>query len=796
MQPESRQTQSPQPAVDFEPAIVDAIVSRHGSDRKAVIPILQAIQRQYRYLPQQALQHVCDITEITPADIAGVATFYSQFRHHPVGQHIISVCHGTACHVKKAQTVSDFLHRELNIGVDADTDAAKMFTVEKVACLGCCSLAPVMQIDGITYGHLDTPEIIRGALRDFLLQSQQLAGKANAKAAVLPAEAQGEIRICTDSCCQAAGAQEVYAALQQTVAELEIQAMVKNVSCVLMCNQIPLIEVCAPGQPPALYARVRPADVTAIIRRHFKPRSITKKLKLALSHGIDQLLTDSAWQPVTRYYVDYRDQPLAEFFGPQKHIALENYGQSQPLDLDEYIENRGFEAFRQCLARAPADVIATVRQSGLRGRGGAGFATGLKWEIVRKAQGEVKYIICNGDEGDPGAFMDRMLLETFPYRVLEGIAIAAYAVGAAHGYIYIRAEYPLALKVIREALQRCTARGYFGDNIFGSGYNLKLQVMEAAGAFVCGEETALIASIEGRRGIPRLRPPYPAQSGLWGMPTCVNNVETYAVVPWLMRHGADKFSAIGTQSSSGTKVFALAGKIERGGLIEVPMGTTIRQIVEQIGGGIPNGRKFKAVQIGGPSGGCIPAQLADTPIDYCELQAHGAIMGSGGLVVLDDADCMVDVARYFLEFTQDQSCGKCTFCRIGTRRMLEIMNRFCSGEGRLPDIAELERLGQWITKGSLCALGQTAPNPVLTTLRFFRDEYVAHVDGRCPAGKCVNLIKYVITDQCIGCTRCAQQCPPEAIEMRPYKKHAIDSAKCTRCDACRSVCPVAAIRIE
>jgi NADH-quinone oxidoreductase subunit F len=443
----------------------------------------------------------------------------------------------------------------------------------------------------------------------------------------------------------------------------------------------------------------------------------------------------------------------------------------------------------------PEDIIKTIEASGLRGRGGAGFPTGQKWRLVRQQPEPVKYVICNGDEGDPGAFMDRMILESFPYRVIEGLAIAALAVGAHEAIFYVRHEYPHALRRLRAALTKCERRGWLGERLLGCDYPLRISIKEGAGAFVCGEETALIASVEGRRGMPRLRPPFPAQAGLWGKPTLINNVETLALVPWIIRHGAEAFASLGTGTSKGTKVFSLAGKVRRAGLIEIPMGTTLRQIVEDIGGGVGPGRRFKAVQIGGPSGGCVPARLADTPVDYESLRAIGAIMGSGGMVVLDDTACMVDIARYFLQFTQNQSCGKCTFCRIGTKRMLELLNRLCNGTAERKHLEELERLAPQVAEGSLCGLGKTAPNPVLTTLRYFRDEYEAHLQGRCPAGKCTALIKYRVRDNCTGCTICAQHCPVDAIPMTPYARHAIDLEKCTRCDSCRQVCPYGAIEV-
>jgi NADH-quinone oxidoreductase subunit F len=415
---------------------------------------------------------------------------------------------------------------------------------------------------------------------------------------------------------------------------------------------------------------------------------------------------------------------------------------------------------------------------------------------MRTSPAAPKYLVCNGDEGDPGAFMDRMILESYPYRVIEGMGIAAFAVGAEEGIFYIRAEYPLAVRRVREALNRAEEKGLVGENILGTGRRLHLRIMEGAGAFVCGEETALLASLEGRRGMPRLRPPYPAEQGLHGKPTLVNNVETYALIPWIIRNGPEAFAALGTRTSKGTKVFALAGKVARGGLIEVPMGVTMREIIDEIGGGIAGGKRLKAVQVGGPSGGCVPAELADTPVDYEALTAAGAIMGSGGLVVLDENDCMVDMARYFLEFTQDQSCGKCAPCRIGTRRMLDILNRLTAGEGRKGDLEELDHLAHYIKKASLCGLGKTAPNPVLSTLRYFRAEYEAHLEKRCPAGRCKALITYTINDKCIGCTLCAQHCPADAIPMTPYEKHVVDNAKCIRCGTCKQVCPSKAVEVK
>ena len=779
--------------VDVDLGRVDEIIARTGRGREALIPILQGIQEAYGYLPQAALRRVCELTESRPADVAGVSTFYTQFRHQPVGRHMISVCHGTACHVKGSQNVHNAIRRHLDLSDDEETDAGKLFTIQKVACLGCCTLAPAVQIDEVTYGHL-TQDKVPGMLADFLAL-QQRRGKSRKAVTQATAEGGGEIRIGLGSCCVSRGSGKLHTALTDALADLALPVRLKRVGCVGMCHQTPLLEIVTGQGQSFFYAQVEPEDAKAILLRHFRP-GLTRRVRAAVSAGLDRWLTDANSGAVTRYSIDVRDRPVADFLEKQKHIATEHCGQIDPTDLEEYRRRGGFESLRRCAEQmSPAQVIEQVRRSGLRGRGGAGYSTGLKWQQVRQA-GQEPYIICNGDEGDPGAFMDRMLLESYPYRIIEGMAIAAYAVGATQGYLYIRAEYPLAVRRVREALGRCEQAGLLGEKILGSSLCLQLKIMQGAGAFVCGEESALIASIEGQRGMPRLRPPYPAQEGLWGRPTLVNNVETYACVPWVMQHGADAFAALGTAQSSGTKVFALAGRVARGGLIEVAMGVTLREIVEEIGGGIAGGGRFKAVQVGGPSGGCVPARLADTPVDYEALTSAGAIMGSGGLVVLDDSDCMVDMARYFLEFTQNQSCGKCTFCRVGTRRMLDILERLCTGQGQGGDLDELEQLAHQVQRGSLCGLGRTAPNPVLSTLQYFREEYEAHLAGCCPAGRCVGLIRYTINEQCIGCTLCAQQCPVGAIEAKPYEQHEIDQEKCTRCGTCKAVCPAEAVEVH
>jgi NADH-quinone oxidoreductase subunit F len=776
--------------------IADQIIERIGHKPEAVIPILQAVQTHYGYLPEAVLEHVCRTTEITPAAISGVSSFYDMFRDKPVGKFLVRVCRGTACHVTGAERVEDALRRRLRIPAGDDTDPDQQFTIEPVACLGCCTLAPVVRVDKSTFGHI-RPEKVPGLIREFLDQ------EATDKMADHHTESPGqggnggvEIHVGLGSCCMAKGSDRLYRALHDSIQQTGANVVVKRVGCVGMCHRTPMIEVAAPGKQGAFYAGLKPSLARALVQRHFKPKSVVRRASRWWTWALDSLLLEENDENVTRFSMSQRDPEVKAFLGKQVHIATEHFGRLDPLDLNEYLIHGGFTALGRCLSDLdPDQIIETIDKSGLRGRGGAGFPSGPKWRMVRKQESAVKYVICNGDEGDPGAFMDRMILESFPFRVIEGLAIAAVAVGAHEGFLYIRHEYPLAVRRVQAALDACQQRGWLGDKLLGANYPLRLSIKEGAGAFVCGEETALISSIEGRRGMPRLRPPFPAESGLWERPTLINNVETLAMVPWIMRQGAEAFAKHGTLQSKGTKVFALAGKIRRGGLIEVPMGTTVREIVEDIGGGVAEGRRFKAVQIGGPSGGCVPARLADTPVDFESLREIGAIMGSGGLVVLDDTDCMVDIARYFLQFTQDQSCGKCTFCRIGTKRMLDILDRLCSGKGQRQHLDELERLAHQVSRGSLCGLGKTAPNPVLTTLRYFRDEYEAHLRGRCPSAKCVALIKYKVVGNCTGCTLCAQNCPVDAIPMTPYERHEINQDLCTKCDSCRQVCPTNAIEL-
>ncbi|MEI6278427.1 MAG: NAD(P)H-dependent oxidoreductase subunit E [Verrucomicrobiae bacterium] len=777
-------------------AFVDRLLERTGHRPEATIPILQGIQREYRHLPEPALRRVSEMTGIRLSDLIGVATFYHQFRLGEVGRHTMWVCHGTACHVKGSENIHEHILRQLQIPAGRDTSPDNEFTVERVACLGCCTLAPVVKVDHTTYGHL-AADTIGAMVEDFratrhkaITDVDTIAGHPNGGGA--------EIRVGLGSCCMAKGSDELFHTLRQTVKSFGVSVSVKRVGCVGMCHQTPIVEVRLPGGPTAFYAKVGPNEAEGIVRRHFRPASLRRRAVRWMDRTLEHFVTaDGGLDNPGAHTLDVAGNPVAAFRDRQVRIATEGLGEMDPLDLDEYLAMQGFAALGRVLGRSPEETIATITRSGLRGRGGAGFPTGVKWSRVRAAPSPdtLKYVIVNGDEGDPGAFMDGMVMESFPFRVIEGMLIAAYCVGAAEGCLYVRAEYPRSVARLRAAIRQMEERGFLGTGILGGKIPFKLRIFEGAGAFVCGEETALIESIEGRRGIPRIKPPYPADCGLWQRPTLINNVETFAMVPWIVRHGAEEFAALGTEKSKGTKVFALAGKIDRTGLIEVPMGITIRGIVEDIGGGVPGGKKFKAVQIGGPSGGCIPASLAHTTVDYEALAAAGAIMGSGGMIVLDEDDCMVDVARYFMSFLRDESCGQCTFCRIGTTRMYEILDKLCEGKGKPGDLDELRRLAGLTSQGSICGLGRTAPNPVLTTLRYFLDEYEAHIAGRCPAGRCKALIQYVVQNNCTGCTICAQHCPANAIPLTPYSRHRIDPDICTRCDVCRIACPVNAITI-
>ena len=590
------------------------------------------------------------------------------------------------------------------------------------------------------------------------------------------------VLVCGGTGCTSSGSQRIIGRLEKEIAAngLSEEVGVVKTGCFGLCALGPIMIVYPEG---TFYSMVREDDIPEIVSEHLLKGRVVTRLLYDETTKADKII------------------PLNEtnFYKKQHRVALRNCGVINPENIEEYIGTGGYEALGVVLTeKTPEDVIQILLDSGLRGRGGAGFPTGLKWKFAAQNEADQKYVCCNADEGDPGAFMDRSILEGDPHAVLEAMAIAGYAIGASQGYIYVRAEYPIAVKRLEIAIGQAREYGLLGENIFDSGFNFDIELRLGAGAFVCGEETALMTSIEGNRGEPRPRPPFPALKGLFQKPTILNNVETYANIPQIIVNGPEWFASMGTEKSKGTKVFALGGKINNTGLVEVPMGTTLREIVEEIGGGIPNDKKFKAAQTGGPSGGCIPAEHLDVPIDYDNLKEIGSMMGSGGLIVMDEDTCMVDIAKFFLEFTVDESCGKCTPCRIGTRRMLEILEKITKGQAEMEDLDKLEELCRHLQSASLCALGQTAPNPVLSTLRYFRDEYIAHiVDKKCPAGVCKDLLHYRIDpDKCRGCTLCARTCPADAIIGKVKEVHMINPEKCVKCGACMEKCRFGAIYKE
>ena len=589
------------------------------------------------------------------------------------------------------------------------------------------------------------------------------------------------VLICGGTGCTSSGSKAIQEAFAENIEKNGLSEEIKIVQtgCFGLCALGPVVIVYPDG---TFYSRVTPEDVAEIVEEHLLKGRI-----------VERLVYNDTGAEEAEGNVSLND---TVFYKTQNRVVLRNCGVIDPENIDEYIAFDGYKALGKCLTEMTREeVIDEIKKSGLRGRGGGGFPTGLKWQFAYNSQSEKKYVCCNADEGDPGAFMDRSILEGDPHAVIEAMAIAAYAIGADEGYVYIRAEYPIAVKRLQIAIDQAKEYGLLGKNIFGTDFCFDLEIRLGAGAFVCGEETALMTSIEGKRGEPRPRPPFPAVKGLWKQPTLLNNVETYANIAQIINNGADWFASMGTEKSKGTKVFALGGKIHNTGLVEIPMGTTLREIIEDIGGGIPNGKKFKAAQTGGPSGGCIPAELMDTPIDYDSLIAIGSMMGSGGLIVMDEDNCMVDIAKFFLEFTVDESCGKCTPCRVGTRRLLEMLTKITKGQATMEDIDKMEQLCYAIKESSLCGLGQTAPNPVLSTLRYFRNEYEAHVrDKVCPAGVCKSLLKYSIDpSKCKGCSLCARQCPADAITGEVRSPFTINQDKCVKCGACISTCKFGAI---
>ena len=736
-------------------SLMEGVLRQYQEDATSLIMILQQAQSIYGYLPQEVIYHVAQRTGNSPAKVMGVATFYSYFRLQPMGTYQIMLCDGTACHVNGSERIRTAITQELGIH-NGETTEDGMFTLNEVACLGCCSLAPVMMINGDTYGNL-TPEKTIKILRQL---RQREAGNGI------------RILVGQGSCGVSAGAARVAKVLAGHMTATD-SFTVETTGCIGMCYLEPIVDIYEGEQ--LLHRLVRVTETDAL--------------------GIVEAVRKKDFSKLEAMFISDED---ARFLKKQKRVALRNCGVVDPTSIDDYINHAGYQALDKALKMKPEEVIEEIKVSGLAGRGGAGFPTWFKWDAARKAEGEQKHLICNADEGDPGAFMDRAVIESDPHTLIEGMLIGAYAIGASDMYVYIRAEYPLAVERPSQAIEQARSRGLLWKNILGTDFSCDLNIKIGAGAFVCGEETALIESMEGKRGMPRLKPPFPAQSGYLNEPSNINNVETFANVAWIIQHGGTAFAAMGTENSKGTKVFALTGKVQRGGLVEVPMGNSLKDVIFDIAGGIKDGRAYKAVQMGGPSGGCIPAALMDTPIDYKALSATGAIMGSGGMVVMDDSTCMVNIARFFLDFTARESCGKCVPCRIGTTRMMEILNRICEGEGQEGDIELLEELCVSIKDGALCGLGQTAPNPVLTTIRYFREEYEAHIrDKKCPAHECSALLTISIDPaKCTGCTVCARKCPVECISGTRKEPHVIDQSACIKCKQCVSSCKFGAIVVD
>lgn len=796
------------------------IIAKHGFKVSNLVSILQEVQDEYRFLPEEVMTYIATCLGIPPAVVFGVATFYTQFSMSPKGKYVIKVCDGTACHVRGSDNVWFAIREAAGLREGETTTSDLKFTVEKVACLGMCGLSPAVMVnDQEVYAQMTAEQgrrLIERLLEEAETERVAEAGPAPVEEVRLPAFTiktrqdldryrdvfQGLIKgqrrrilVCAETACVASGSLRVYEELRRLVEEKGLLAEVVltregepkrplpadgigvvKAGCHGLCQAGPLVKI-EPGN--IIYTKVTPEDARDIIDAMEKEELVHRLLYKDEETG--------------RICYGEADNP---FYKGQRKVVLGTCGLIDSESLEEYIGFGGYQALAKALFEmSPDQVIGEVADSGLRGRGGAGFPTGTKWRFARQAPGDEKYVVCNGDEGDPGAFMDRCVLEGDPHRVLEGMMIAGYAVGAREGYIYVRAEYPLAVKRVKTAIAQLEACGLLGDNILGSDFSFRVIVREGAGAFVCGEETALLASIEGKRGMPRPRPPFPAQSGLFGKPTVINNVETYANVPAIILNGADSYRQVGTEKSKGTKTFSLAGQIRRTGLIEVPFGSTLRDIVFNIGGGIRGGKQFKAVQIGGPSGGCLTSEHLDIPLDYDSLQAVGAIVGSGGLVVMDEGTCMVEVAKFFMTFIQNESCGKCIPCREGTKRMLDILTRITEGRGSMEDIDLLFEIAMTVKNASLCGLGRTAPNPVLTTLRYFRNEYEAHVlDKKCPAGVCKALRPYyVIEEKCNGCGACRRVCPSGAITGEKKKPHFIDPSLCTRCGTCFDRCKFDAI---
>ncbi len=770
---------------------VRELVERHGADRSRLNSILHEVQREYDYLPEQALRDIAQLMGIPITDIYGVATFYTSFSMTPKGRHIVTVCMGTACHVRNSSGLLEEVCRHLGVE-PGGTTPDMLFTVESVNCLGACSMGPIMVVDGKYYGEMNASKVARVLKRyregeaEAAEETRKLSSPADleefrARAAAERYPGTTSVSLCSGPGCLAVGSQEVLDALRLEVekAGLDERIIVRRTGCHGFCERGPVVVVKPDG---IFYQKVSPKDAAEIVSETLEKGNI-----------IDRLLYRD---PETgRGIALEQDVP---FYARQCRDVLGANSEIDPHSIEDYIALGGYGAMAKALFEMdPEEITSEVERAGLRGRGGGGFPAASKWRACSRARSVdgVKYVLCNADEGDPGAFMDRCLLEGNPHSVLEGMVIGAKAIGANQGYVYVRNEYPLAVESVTRAIRQAEEMGLLGDDILGSGFSFNVGVSRGGGAFVCGESTALMASIEGRVGEPREKYIHTAVRGLYLRPTNLNNVETWANVPLIIGRGAEEYASVGTAGSKGTKIFSLVGKIRNTGLVEVPMGITLREIIFDIGGGVPGGKKLKAVQTGGPSGGCIPESLLDIPVDFDELYDVGSMMGSGGMIVMDEDTCMVDVARYFLDFLGDESCGKCTPCREGIKHMTAIITDITEGRGTMQQLDLLQELAEVVRDTSLCGLGQTAPTPVLSTIRYFAEEYREHIEeGRCRAGVCRALVTYSIdAEACNGCGRCARACPSGAVYGEKKEPHAIDPAKCDRCGICLEVCEFDAV---
>ncbi len=772
---------------------IEDVVKKNASDRSRLTAILHEIQRKYNYLPEQALRHVAEIMDIPLPDIYGVATFYTSFSIEPKGKHIVTVCMGTACHVRRSTSVLEEICRYLEVN-PGETTKDMLFTVETVNCLGACAMGPIMVVDGTYYGEVNPANVVpilkkhlRAEKTTDMKKPQKISSPEElhsyrnyAIQTRYPENGRG-IDVCCGPGCLALGSEKVARAIEAALllCGLSEKVILRRTGCRGFCEKGPLVVVKPDG---IFYNHVSPEHALTIVE------------KSVVSHElVEELLYED--QASSKKYIYENEIP---FFQKQKIVVLSKNLLIDPYYIEDYIAQGGYSALVKALFEMePEQIIDEIDHAGLRGRGGGGFPAARKWRACRKARSidGIKYVICNADEGDPGAFMDRSLLEGNPHQVIEGMIIGAYAIGATHGYVYVRHEYPLALERINHAINQARDAGLLGENVLGSGFNFDIAVSQGGGAFVCGESTALMASIEGKIGEPREKYIHTAVRGLYRRPTNLNNVETWANVPIIINEGAEKYASLGTERSKGTKIFSLVGKIRNTGLIEVPMGITLRNIIYEIGGGITGNKRFKAVQTGGPSGGCIPESLLDLPVDFEHLTEAGSMMGSGGMIVMDEDTCMVDIARYFLEFLGDESCGKCTPCREGLKHMAEIVREICEGKGTMEQLEALEELATVVRETSLCGLGQTAPNPLLSTLRYFRQEYDEHINlKKCRAGVCRALISYRIDpEKCTGCMKCLKKCPVEAISGEKKEPHQIDPRKCEKCGVCFEICSYDAV---